>query len=130
MAVDDLFAPTIDLEQMKEERTGTIVTTSFDSGVVVSTASFKNASGKTYYETSIKNGMFDGEAQDYKTREEALVGHTNWVENAGKPIPIEIEELVKVLGSADFSGNIYKIAAHLIVHGYGKLHGKPSLGNG
>jgi hypothetical protein len=124
MAVDDLFAPTIDLEQMKEERTGSIVTTSFDSGVVVTTSSFKNAAGKTYYETSVKQGMFDGETQEYKTREEALVGHTHWVENAGKPVPIEIEELVKVLSAADLDGNIYKIAAHLIVHGYGKTHSK------
>lgn len=127
MAVDDLFAPTIDLDQMKEERTGTIVTTSFDSGVVVTTGSSKNSSGKTYYETTVKGGMFDGETQEYKTREEALVGHTSWVENAGKPIPIEIEELVKALETADLDGNLYKIAAHLILNGYGKVSAKTSL---
>jgi antitoxin component YwqK of YwqJK toxin-antitoxin module len=120
MTVDDLFEPTINLDQMKGEAVGVIVTTSFDSGVNVTTSSSRNESGKTFYETSVKNGMFDGETQDYKTREEALAGHTKWVEHASKPIPIEIEELVDILSKAEDNGNLYRLAAHIILHGYVK----------
>ena len=120
MTVDDLFEPTINLDQMKGETVGVIVATSFDSGVNVTTSSSRNESGKTFYETSVKNGMFDGETQDYKTREEALAGHTKWVEHASKPIPIEIEELVDILSKAEDNGNLYRLAAHIILHGYVK----------
>lgn len=124
MKVDDLFSPTIDINQIKEESVGVIVTTSFDSGVNVTTSSGRNASGKTFYETHVSNGMFDGERQEYKTREEALSGHTKWVEHASKPIPIEIQELVEVLSSAETHGNLYRLAAHLIVNGYSKVPSK------
>jgi hypothetical protein len=127
MTVDDLFAPTIDINQIKEESVGVIVTTSFDSGVTVTTSSNKNSAGKTFYATSVKNGMFDGETQDYKTREEALSGHTKWVEHASKPIPIEIEELVEVLSKAENNGNLYRLAAHIILHGYAKVPSKVNV---
>lgn len=114
MALDDLFTPTVEKEQATE--TSTVATAEFDTGVTVKTS--RTPSGG--YETTVTNGMFNGETQTYDSKEAALAGHVKWVEHASKPIPHEIEELVTVLATADDEGNPYRLAAHLVLHGYVK----------
>jgi len=115
MSLDDLFTPT-SKQQTGEHLGSKIAETTFDTGVEVRTVIVAHSQ----FQTQVSGGMFDGETQDYSTKEEAIVGHIKWSEHASKPIPEEIQELVNVLSSSESEGNLYRLAAHLVLNGYSK----------
>ena len=116
MSLDDLFTPTTKNTSSEYSQDSVVANTTFDTGVEVKTVALPRGD----FQTQVTGGMFDGETQDYISKEEALVGHVKWSEHASKPIPSEIQELVDVLSSSEYEGNMYRLAAHLVLNGYSK----------